>query len=461
MAINGGPPPGSVLAHPKAQRFEVENMLGGPQQITTSDPAFQPPADPLDGSPTARAGLVYRELPLVTIQNSWTVEGTRAALCAHNTGIFYDSGQLCDSIIGDDRVQATMNSRVGGLFGCRVVHRPADSSDEAKACYDAWVGSWSRIAPEPALRELTFRSTMMGFSIAQSVWDTTGDLWVPQIRPWHPSYSYYHWNLRKYVAITLDGQLPVIPGDGKWLLHSPYGDYRGWMYGAIRALTEPWLIRHFAIRDWARFSEIHGLPTRVGMVPAASDPAERAAFENSIGNLGSSTAMILPTGVDGINGYDYKLIEATDAAWQSFPGLRDHCDSAITLAILGQNLTTEVKEGSFAAARVHGDVRQGILQADNRALSQTIHEQLARPFALYNFGNADLAPWTEWEVTPWEDFDMKAKMFQAFGTALEVMRRGGVQFQSEEDISKMAKSFGLDLPEVKLVDPISGGLGSK
>jgi hypothetical protein len=41
----------------------------------------------------------------------------RAALEQLVQGLFELPAQLCDSIVGDDRVQATMGSRTGGLLG--------------------------------------------------------------------------------------------------------------------------------------------------------------------------------------------------------------------------------------------------------------------------------------------------------------------------------------------------------
>jgi len=202
------------------------------------------------------------------------------------------------------------------------------------------------------------------------------------------------------------------------------------------------------------------MPIRKGIVPAASDPAERSLFQEQLSAIGHETTIMVPSGVDGVNGYDLQLIEATDTAWESFPGLIDRCDMSIVLAILSQNLTTEVKEGSFAAARVHGDVRQGVLEADNKSLSAAIYHQLARPFAEINFGDAGLAPYTEWNIQPVEDYHTSADLFQKFGTAIEVLRRGGVQFESDDAVRDFArKNFGLDLPDIKFVDPVGSGAG--
>lgn len=461
------PPAGSQLADPTAQRVAIERVLG-PVTKHADDPGYMPPVDPLKGGNLLdRAKLIAREIPLITIAHGWTVDAIRSALRSHQTGIFWDSAQLVDTMTGDDRIMATMSSRMGGLFGRPIVHRASEiqrvkGSDAARECLHAWTDNWERIAPESAIYIFHYWEIMMGFSPAQIVWDTTQPLWCPYLQPWHPAYVYYHWPLRKYVAITLDGQRAILAGDGKWMLSARFGEYRGWMHGAMRALAEPWAIRHFAVRDGARFSEVHGLPTRKGKVPAASDPSERQYFEDQLSNLGSAPAMIVPQGVDGPNSsYDYELVEAKATAWEAFFALIDRCDMQIVLTILAQNLTTEVKEGSFAAARVHSDVREGVLMADNRALSWTIYSQLARAFAAINFGDPDLAPVTYWDVEPVEDQKAAADMFLKFGTAIEVLARGGIKFDDDEEVRQFAKNtFGLkDLPSFKIGTPVSGGLG--
>jgi hypothetical protein len=136
---------------------------------------------------------------------------------------------------------------------------------------------------------------------------------------------------------------------------------------------------------------------------------------------------------------------------------------AIVLAILMVNLTTEVRGGSFAATDSQMDVRQGGAQFDNQVWKSTLYNQLARPFAYLNFGDANLAPWTWYDVVGRSEYQDNAKQFQAFGTAIEVLRRGGVKFKDVEEVRIWAaEKFGLDkLPDFDIVDPVSSGGGSK
>lgn len=442
----------------------------GPLEPDKSDPAFQPPTDPLKGRDVREtAQIINRELPLTTVQTGWTVPQVRGALESLVTGLFDAPAQLCDSMVGDSRVQSALASLTGGLFSrpIRFTIPPKYRKDEkAKACLDAWQRVWPNLGTESVLSEFMQWDTLLAFALGQLLWDTTDpELWIPHLQPWHPRYVYYHWLYRRYVAITLDGQIAIEPGDGHWVLHTPHNPYRGWMRGAVRAVAPWWLARNYALRDWARYSERHGQPIIIAKTPAGADPIAIAAFRGGLQRLGQESVVQCPQSVDPkVGAYDLDFLEASDQAWQGFPGLIEQCNSEITLAFQGQNLTSEVKEGSLAAARVHGDVRQSVLSAKARAFERTIYQQITRPFAAINFGDPELAPRTSWDLDPYEDNVMAADTLTKFATAIFELRRGGFKVNNIEALSK---SLGLHLAlgSLEEVDPLTtagagGGAGA-
>ncbi len=461
-----GPPPGrpSGAARGAAEvplRAIENEWLGGTNVPRVDDPAFTSKVvDATDANTRARAKLIYRDLPLVTIQNTWSIEQARGAIYSHLIGVFYASGLLCDSILGDDRVCATLNSRAAGVFGREVRFKAADDSDAARECLDAWQSWWPRFSETTALRECFDYNVMMGFSHGQLCWDTTQPKldFAPRLFPWHPVFTWYDWMARCYQAIGQDAQIPIIPGNAKWV---QFGGYRSWVRGCLRPVVEPWMLRHFGFRDMARFGEIHGNPTRVGYVPMVGDPVERQAFENSLAGLGANTSMIVPRGVDPSNydGYDYALKEATSQAWQVHPAQIDRCDMAIVLAILMQNLTTQVDGGSYGAAKVHMDVKSQGDDLDNQILKGVIYRDIARPFAYLNFGDANLAPMTWFDVTPVERYESNAKQLVQFGSAISSLRQGGVEFKDPAEVRRWAaERFGLTgLPDFKITEPAGKG----
>ena len=422
------------------------------------DVAFQPPTDPLKGIKEvelrARASVIHRDIPIPTISTSWTVNDVRGAIGDLAIGLFDTPSQLVDAVTGDSRVQAGLASRNGGLLGREVdfqVPRRYRDSAAAQECLDAFRDAWPTMGAEPILAEIQTWANMLGFGPAQLLWDLSGEYAIPHPRPWHPRYVYYHWLFRCYVAVTLDGQTPILPGNGQWILHAPHGEYRGWMRAAVRAIAPWWLARNFALRDWARYSERHGMPIIKAITPAAGDPVEIQRFRSDLSSLGQETCVQLPQGNDKQFSYDVQLLEASDSAWQGFAELIGACDREITLALLAQNLTTEVKEGSYAAARVHADVRQALLEADARSLSDTIYRQLSRPFAAMNFGDPDLAPRVIWSVQPYEDNLTAVQTLLQFAQAIYTLRNSGKQVA---DVERLARDFGIRLGQLEDVTPL-------
>lgn len=441
----------------------ITDALGRPIQVQ-NDPAWASKGDNLKGAnPRKTAELIYREIPLTVVNTSWDIAAVRTALQSLVVGLFDTPSQLVESIVGDSRVQAAMESRTGAILGAPVKFKlPKKYKDDkdAKRCLKAWERAWPMICAEPVLAELLQWSVQEGFGVAQLMWDTKSHgVWWPYIQVWNPRYVYYHWLYRCYVAITLDGQVPIFSGDGHWLLHAPHSEYRGWIRGAMRAIAPWWLARNYALRDWARYSERNGMPWVKGKSPAAGDPMQIQNFRQQLSLLGQESIIEVPQGVDDKYSYDVELIQAqVGDASTGFEKIIEMCNGEITLSLMGQNLTTEVKEGSLAAARVHADVRQQMIEADARALAKSIYMQIARPFALFNFGNADFAPMISWDVVPEDDFLMKSTVLKNVADSLYVLRRGGKQING---LAKFTKQFGLNLDMVDILDeqPLASGLG--
>jgi hypothetical protein len=411
---------------------------------------FAPPKDPLIGA-EAGAGVIYRDIPLVSIATgNWDIGGIRGALADHMVGLFQTSAQLCDAVFGDERVQATLGSRTGGLFSQKLIHDVTRDDHNHRKVRRAWRKAWKRLMPQSVASEIMRWAVMMGFAVCEVIWDTSVTPWQPTLKVWHPMFIYYRWDLRRYVAMTQDGPVIIEPGNGKWFLFTPHGPYRGWAQGAVRATADKWFIKQLAWRDWARFNERHGLPIIKAYVPASGDAGQKQQFVLSMAGLGQQAVVGLPQNVDQ-TGYDLELLEARDRAWESFQGTIDRCDRSLLLPIIWQNLTTEVKEGSLAAARVHGDVRQNAIEFDDATLSEAVYEQLARPFALFNFGDAELATYTHWDVEPVEDFNVKADVLLKVGQALNQLRQAGV---AVNDVRKLARQFGLSVGRLHKVDPV-------
>lgn len=360
--------------------------------------ALAPPGDLTqdEGEPGRPPKQRYQDLPIATWLQ-WNVQTARSVLADHAVGMFGRSGLLVESMLGDDRVQSTFNGYVKLITKCQPQLTPADVPGGEEVATEL-EEAWEDMLPEENVEQLFQWARFEGFALAEVIWEPWRNQmrWLPRIKIWHPLYVYYDISIRQYVAITAEGNIYIDPGDPKWLLFTPNGAYRGWLRGAVRSVATPWLVRQFALRDAARFAEVHGLPIRLAKVPAQAPAEDKARFFQSIRNLGAESVMLLPVqaGPDAAV-WDATLLEAKDTSWEVFPAIRDMCDSAITLAIRGTNLTTSVgtgNSGNKAAAETHREEDADYAIAERRKFCRLIRTHLFRWYCIYNFGTTDLVP---------------------------------------------------------------------
>jgi len=398
-------------------------------------------------TPPARPDFhVHTPLPATVWKNDWTKAEVDDALRNHELGQFMSTALLADAMTRDDTFDAVLGTRVLGMLGLPRVVGPSHEADprRSKKVARAIDDRFDTIFPRSTLAELLRWGILLGFALAQIVWraDDDGTEWTPELQVWHPSFVYYRHDVRAYFALTTDGPVRIEPGNGQWLLYTPFGTDRGWMSGAVRSVSIPWLARSYTWRDWQRWSELYSMGVRKAIAPANADEGDKERFFNQVAALGSETTVLLTQALSGEK-FDLEVVwPDTSGSADGFERLMNKCESRIAIRVLGQNLTTEVQSGSLAAARVHENVKADIIQFDARTLAEDLRAQVLRPYCRFNVpGGERFAPRLGWRTTPTEDRKNEADTALAAAQALAALLQSGVPL----DVRAYAQRFGLPL----------------
>jgi hypothetical protein len=409
---------------------------------------------------------VVAQLPITSFADWDKVWQIREVLRSFEGGNdFSRPAQLVDSMLRDDRVFGITSTRVGALVASGVDFRPASKKGKAKNVAEILGGSddldgeWERICPPHAVGELLMWGLMLGIGVGELVWETTADKWTPTLRVWHPQFLTWHWKEGVYKLRTADGFVtlpsPEQQGgrlDGKWVVWTPYGYRDGWRRALLRPLAMLYLCRQWAYRDWAQYNEKHGNPTDVGFVPEGAPPEEKGLLADMLAGRGANAAIILPRGENEHQSYDVKLLEATGNSYQSFKEQINKLETDIAVAVLGQNLSTEVKEGSRAAAEVHDGVRL-VKRREDARIGRCLREQILTHWAEHNFGDPELAPRVCYEVDDPEDDLTEVQTMEGVGAAILTLRSAGLAVDAEA----MADRFGVPLLPLDEREAAAGG----
>lgn len=378
------------------------------------------------------------------IRPTWTIEQIRQALLSHRAGDFGNAANLFDSMWEDDEFPGTLKKRVNATLRSKFRigypnSKKRDLTPEEKALED----EFKTYAPTDEIFDLLANWTILGAGVATIDWDTSGPLWLPKLRTLPTEYLRFDENRQLWEYEAREGTFEVTPGDGKWVLMT--SGQRGWIKGLIRGLAVLWLSKQLTLGDWSRFNQKHGLPILKAKVPIIADHDEKEEFADALESIQSEGVVALPQGQEGEPSYDLELLEAKDAAWETFKSKVERDDRKIQVMLLGGNLGTEVATtgANRAAAETHElTLDREMARTDAEHLGTTLQSQFLRPFFQKNFGPGTEVPFPIWDAAPAEDVRDWAAARNQFAEFVAKMRAAGV---SIENIEQLAEEHGLSI----------------
>ncbi|MBM4274583.1 MAG: DUF935 domain-containing protein [Deltaproteobacteria bacterium] len=249
-----------------------------------------------------------------------------------------------------------------------------------------------------------------GFALSEILWEVAGgQAWVADLR----------WIPQKQVIFGEDSRPRLLTEAGDWrgmdlppwkVVYHRYKARSGYpsRAGVLRVVGWMYLLKNYALKDWAAFNEVFGMPLRLGKYDPTAAPAEREALIQAIRNLGSDAAGVISKTTE---------IEFVEAASRSgvnpYQAMAEFCNREMSKAVLGQTLTTDTAgaTGTYAAARVHAQVRRDLVEADAQALAATLREQLLRPLVGFNFGWDRPLPWLRFKFEEEQDLKTLSEVY--------------------------------------------------
>lgn len=393
----------------------------------------------------------------------WTPSRLKLAERQADGGNFRLATELCDAMLADDRVSGVLNVRAKGLLGLDLTFEPGAGRRKRGAVkFLEAQEDWDTAYPVEQLGQLNLWGILLGVGVAQNLWTTrprTGRV-VPVADPWHPRHLRFDTQRAQWFIQTADaGEIQIAPGDGQWILYTPGGSKRPTSHGCWRAIARWWLLKHYAQSDWGRHGQnAAGYRVVTEQVPNPNEIADgfetarianREQLAADIRDLAGRAGITLPPG------FDLKIISQPANNHATFKDQIDASNAGIAIAIAGQNLTSEVKGGSFAAAEALKSVANVLLTADGSTLASCIHDQALVFWSEFNLGDRSHAPWPYWDTTPPADLALIAQTqtnaaaaAQAWQAQLDAaaMRNPDAK-RFDVDIEEMARTFGLPVIE--------------
>ena len=279
-----------------------------------------------------------------------------------------------------------LNTRKRQVARIGVTVEPASDSAEDLRDAELVQGFFDRKARASITDELVdmLDAIGKGYSVAEIDWETSERDWMPK-RLVHRLPQWFDFDRDTGEQLMLrkdDGWGPLAPY--KFVTHVTKVKsglpIRG---GLARAAAWAWLFKTFTLKDWMRFVEAYGHPMRLGRFPPNADPDDKAVLYRAVRNVAADAAAIIPEGMN-IEFVDDTTVRGRAEVFREFVA---YLDSRISIAVLGQTLTTEQGDrGSQALGNVHQKVREDIEESDAEQLAGVLHRDFVIPVIALNHG---------------------------------------------------------------------------
>ncbi|MGG9999737.1 DUF935 domain-containing protein [Pseudovibrio ascidiaceicola] len=246
-----------------------------------------------------------------------------------------------------------------------------------------------------------------GSSAIEMLWDTTSSEWMPREFIWRdPRLFRFHPTRRKTLQMKREGSVDgedLVPG--KFITHLP--KLKSGLQvrtGLARVASWSYLLKSFALRGWAAYNEIFGMPLRVGKFDKSASDEDKAKLLQAVIGIANDAAGIIPKEMD------IEFIQNSSRGGDSlFERLLVYLDKQVSKGVLGQTMTTD-DGSSLGQAIVHNDVREDIQISDGRQIATTLNRDVVRPFVIFNYGLQPAYPTIRIEVMEAEDLERMANV---------------------------------------------------
>jgi hypothetical protein len=407
--------------------------------ISTYQPRPRSPAPDQDSEELARSSLGGALAPLPQTKTRWILKDLEDAQWLADTGDLTRAAQLARSSKTDGVVMGVLSTRTGGLVRLPKRFRgDPEIIEQLEFGHDSVRSIFDEQFPPQELSALAADGVMLGVGVAELV-PVPGRSYPVMVRL-DPEWLYYRRDDGCWYYRSIAGPIPVIPGDGRWILHMPGGRVSPWHSGCWRAVGRAFINKEAALLYDQNWMGKLANPARVAMAPQGSTEDARVGWHQKVMAWGVNTVFSLNPG------WEVKLLESNGVGSEAFNRAVERAEREIVIALAGQTVTTDGGTG-FANADIHKSIRADLIKQTADDLAYTINTQGIPQFVVRHWGEEALqnSPCVEWDVTPPQDRKADAEAQKAKGEAIKGLTDSLARYGYELDIAEFMASSNIPI----------------
>jgi phage gp29-like protein len=282
-------------------------------------------------------------------------------------------------------------------------------------------------------------AVMHGFAVSQAEYINGGSV-IQGFKVYSQSlFSYVDSNLPYYVDPDDAGKKQKTIFFPRWLYHTATNarEMEPLRSGLVRPLAYLAAFRRHVLIEYLRGIEKYGLPLIQANVDKYlyESSTEKTKLENALANMTYDGYMITPKDTVELN---FPTAQSSFDV-MVFKEYLDYSEKQIFRLILGQDSTSSADNSNRSTAQVHNLVRKDILEADVKAVEETVNNQIIKPLMAAQPGmNKDELPRFRFVTKGVDELNSIAMMAKTFSEAgydvdiADLERKTGLKITKKE-----------------------------
>jgi hypothetical protein len=367
----------------------------------------------------------------------WFLEEVDIASEAADMGDMSQAAQLCRAMRRDPVISGLLATKSGGIT--RLPKKWYGSPKVISALTDTEGGTpvFDLLCPPTELRKLADDADFLKIAVAELV-PVKGRSY-PVLERKDPEALVYLWNYNQWCFRSTAGILPIMPGDGRWVLHFAGPRIAPWQDGNWHSLGRSWVrkdsMQHLK-QNWA-FHLANA--ARVAVAPQGSTKEQRANWFRQIASWGINSVFHTTPG------WDVKLLESNGRGWEGFDTSIEDANKDFMIQLAGQLVSITGGTG-FSSEDLYATVRYDLIEEAARPLAHTVSTQVIPWFTYQNHPDEfEQSPGYVYDVKRPDDLSKEASIYTALGAGVKALEDAARQHGLQIDVAKVFARYGLDV----------------
>lgn len=381
--------------------------------------------------------------PPPSTRTRWYLADVEAAEHAAASGSVSLAAQLAAACKRDGVLAGVLSTRTDGLVRLpKQFNGPSEMVDDLQAGGETAQSAFDLMFPAAELARFAADGILLGVAIGELVPVKGRDL--PVFTRLDPQFLTYRWHENRWYFRSVIDLLPITPGDGRWVLHTPGGRQAPWEAGLWRSVGPSVIRKTHAKLHKDNWEAKLANAARVAYAPQSASETQKQGWFRKVMAWGVNTVFGLTPG------YEVKLLESNGRGADSFVKTVADENNEIQVAIAGQTVTTDGGAG-FANADIHKSIRADLIQATAEGLAYTLNTQGLPMYVVARWGEdrLDECPTMAWDVTPPKDRNAEATSLQTVGTAITTLTAALAKHDRALDVEHLCTQFGIPLRRIE------------